>query len=292
MDATSTTDPAADPTGARPFLDDLRAWLRARRPAELVTREEAARLLAELRGDEAFWTRARPRFDEAWARGEARLRAERRALKEVLAPEARARLLEAAEALDPDPEAVRTFLRSPAIERMLGSVLYTGIFEFIRKVDLLGNLINKMPVIGPIRKRVMAAFAEEVETRLEGQIKAFLGGFSGLAVEKMIQFVLSDENREGFRTARRRLAEHLLERPVASLLPDAATATRWRDGAWQGLRRALVADEGQALDWLYEDHGEASLEAVLWEPSPLGKDLLARGLERFLAEGGWRLARA
>lgn len=278
-------------SSARPFLDDLQAWLREQEAAALVSRDEARRLVADLRQDEAFWSRVRPHFDHAWGRAEERLRGERRGLREVLSPEAQARLLDAAEAMDPDPEALRTFLRTPAIETMLGSILYAGIFEFIKKVDLLGSLINKLPVIGPIRKRVMAAFAEEVELRLEGQIKGFLGTFSGLAVERMIQFVLSDENREGFRKARRRLAEHLMQRPVASLLPDAATSARWRDTAWGALREASITDEAHLLEWLYEDHGGSTLGMWTWEGSPLGRDLLARGLERFLVERAWQVSR-
>lgn len=280
-----------DASASRAFLDDLDAWLRERRVPELVSRDEATKLIEELRKDDAFWTRFRPRFERAWARAEERARAERRPLRELLSPDAQKRLLDAAEGLDPDPEAVRTFLRSPAIETMLGSVLYTGIFEFIKKVDLLGNLINKLPVIGPIRKRVMAAFSEEVELRLEGQIKAFLGGFSGLAVERMIQFVLSDENRDGFRKARRRLAEHLLQRPLASLLPDVATTDRWRDAAWSGLREASLRDEAQLLQWIYEDHGDAPLGSWWPDASPLGRELFTRGIERFLVAKGWRLER-
>lgn len=283
----SAIEPA---TPARRFLDDLQAWLREQPAAALVSRDEAHRLLEDLRKDDAFWSRVRPHFDRAWARAEERLRGERRGLRELLSPEAQGRLLDAVEGMDPDPEAVRTFLRTPAIETMLGSILYAGIFEFIKKVDLLGNLINKLPVIGPIRKRVMAAFAEEVETRLEGQIKAFLGTFSGLAVERMIQFVLSDENREGFRKARRRLAEHLMQRPVASLLPDPATSERWRETAWRGLREASITDEAQLLEWLYQDHGDTTVGTWAWEGSPLGRDLFARGLERFLGERGWQVS--
>lgn len=278
--------------GPRRFLEDFQGWLRERRPGELVTREESSRLLDDLRKDEPFWTRARPRFDTAWERAERRLRDEKRPLKDLLSPEVQQRLLDGAEALDPDPEAMRTFLRSPAIEKMLGSVLYTGIFEFIKKVDLIGAVINRMPVIGPIRKKVMAMFAEEVETRVEGQIKGFLGGFSGLAVERMIQFVLSPENREAFGKARRRLAEHLLQRPVSSLLPEPATTARWRDAAWKALRDEALVDEAQVLDWLYQDHADAPVGSWTWDPSPLGQDLLVRGLERFLGERGWTVARA
>jgi hypothetical protein len=280
-----------DPGAPRQLLDDLRGWLRERKAAELVTRDEAGQLVRDLRQDEAFWTRLRPRFEDAWKRGEERLRAEKRALKDVLSPDAQRRLLEAAEAFEPDPEAVRTFLRSPAIEATLGQVLYTGIYEFIKKVDMLGALINRMPVIGPIRKKVMAMFEEEVATRLEGQIKQFLGGFSGKAVERMIQSVLSDENREGFKKAQRKLAEHLLQRPAASLLPDPATTARWREAVWSGLRETTLKDEAAGLDLIYQDHGDATVGAWVWEGSPLAHDLFARAFARFLGEKGWRVER-
>src|SRR5690606_16951181 len=108
----------------------------------------------------------------AWSRGEQRLRGEQRSAREMLSPEAAGRLLDAFERAEPDPEAVRTFLRSPAIEAMLGSILYTGITEFMKKADLFGNLFNRLPVIGPIRKKIMAMASEEIEQRLEGKIKS------------------------------------------------------------------------------------------------------------------------
>lgn len=280
-----------DAGAARRFVEDLEAWLRERRLADLVTREDVQRALDDLRKDEAFWTRVRPQYEQAWDRVEARLRAEKRPLRELLSDEAVQRVLDAVEALEPDPEAVRAFLRSPAFEGALGQVLYAGIREFMRKADLLGALVNKLPVIGPIRKKFMSIVADEFEPRLEGQIKAFLGGFSGMAVERMIQSVLAPENRDGFRAARRRLAEHLLARPVHTLLPDPAVAARWRQQVWDGVRGASVKDEAQLLDWLFQDHGEATLGAWVSRSRP-AQDVVVRSLERFLQDDkgkAWRL---
>lgn len=299
-DAPSDAPAAAEPPpplphhpAEEPLVLAAQAWLRGQSLAELLPREQVGALIAELRADDGFWARLRPRYEKAWLRAEERLRADDRPLRAHLSPRATARLLDGFEALDPDPEAVRTFLRSPAIEATLGAVLYAGIFEFLKRVDLIGNMVNKLPILGPIRRKVMAAFKEELDTRLEAQVKGFLGGFSGMAVERMIQSVLSPENREGFRKARRRLGEHLLDRPVKSLLPDPATSARHRDEVWSALREASLRDEREHLDALYADHGADRIGDLTPEFTPRGVALNAANLARFLAsaEGAtWRSA--
>jgi hypothetical protein len=46
---------------------------------------------------------------------------------------------------------------------------------------------------------------------------------------QMIQFVLAPENRPAFGKSGRRLAEYIMARPVASLLPPPATSEALRD---------------------------------------------------------------
>jgi hypothetical protein len=41
---------------------------------------------------------------------------------------------------------------------IVGGILYEGIFEFLRKVDIIGNIINRLPIIGPIRVAIMKEF--------------------------------------------------------------------------------------------------------------------------------------
>jgi hypothetical protein len=272
---------------ARSFVTAMEAWMRSQPVADLLPRERITELISELRADDAFWEGLRPRFETAWARGEKRLRGETRAMREVLSPEAAERILDGLERVEPDPEAVRTFLRSPAIESMLGEILYHGISEFMKKADLLGRFVGRLPVLGPLRKKVMKLFSEEVEGRLEGQLKGFLGQFSGKAVERMIDHVLSDANKDGFRSARRRLGEHLLDRPVQSLVPNAEASTRARDQLWEGLRRAAIRDEDEVIQQVYEDHGADAWGDWTWKLSARATELFAGPLARFLhSEGG------
>lgn len=254
-----------------PLVRALDGWLRAQTPSGLVQRD-----------DDALWERQRPRFETVWRRGEERLRGESRALRELLDPETAKRIVDGAAKLEPDPEAVRTFLRSPAVEAMLGEVLYNGISEFLKRADLLGRVVDKLPVLGGIRRRVTAAFKDEVEGRLEGQIKGFLGSFSGRAVDRMIQHVLADEHKDGFAEARRRVADHLLDRPVRSLVPDAETTDAWRDAVWAGFRRKSPRED-DLLTEAFAQYGDEPLDAWMFETSDRLKELLGRGLERFLA---------
>jgi hypothetical protein len=278
------------PTDATQFVTDYDAWLRTQTISSLLSKDELLGLSKELHDDDAFWETHRPRFDEVWAQGDTRLRAEDRPLRELIGKTGSERVVAAAESLDPDPEAVRTFLRSPAIETMLGAILYQGITEFLKKADLIGRVVNKLPVLGGIRRKVMGIFADEIEKHLESQIKSFLGGFSGLAVERMISFVLSEENRQGMAKARARLADHILDRPVKTLIPDSADSLRTRDRVWDGLREAQIKED-KLLDGLYADHGEERLGAWLVELIPGSRAALARPLDRFYAsEVGKRYA--
>jgi hypothetical protein len=256
-------------------------WLHQRTPSELLTADELQELLAAARKDEALWERGRPRFDRVWSKVEERLRGEARPAGELLGPRLQTRLLELVERMDPDPDTVRTFLRSSAVEDTLGSVLYTGIREFIRRADLIGAIVNKLPVIGPIRRKVMKAFGEEFDQRLEGRIKEFLGSFSGLAVDKLIQYVLKEENQPKFRQARRGVAEHLLARPVNSFLPSADKSSAWRETAWTSLREAPPR-EAEWIGRLYEDFGSQPLGELAVELSPRATEALARVAQRFL----------
>ena len=50
------------------------------------------------------------------------------------------------------------YLTQLSIYHGAGGILYEGIFEFLRKVDIIGNIINRLPIIGPIRVAIMKEF--------------------------------------------------------------------------------------------------------------------------------------
>jgi hypothetical protein len=77
--------------------------------------------------------------------------------------------------MDENPELVTAVLRSEAVELLLGHVLYEGIVEFIQQVDVLGNVVNSLPVIGPIRVQIMTAARDQLDLLVGKQIASFLG---------------------------------------------------------------------------------------------------------------------
>ena len=107
-------------------------------------------------------------------RAEKALREETRTLGELLGAEASEKVLKALENVSGDADATRSFLRTPAVEKVVGSILYEGIFEFIKGVDLLGNIINGLPIIGPIRQQIDGG-EQGLDQSLGNQVKGFWG---------------------------------------------------------------------------------------------------------------------
>jgi len=286
-EATRTARQSADVHDrATALVEQLEAWLGEQRAADLITADEIETLAAEIRADQTYWNALKPRFDAAWARVEAHLRKEDRPLKEILADPMVDRAIEAAGDVEPDVDAVGAFLRSPAVEAMLGDLLYTGISEFMRRADLVGPIIDKLPVIGSIRKKILATVADEFERRMESQIKGFLGGFSGMAVESMIQYIFRQENRAGFRSAQRQLMDHMLARPLNTLLPGNEMMLSMRDSVWDSLPEAALKNEREIIDLAFEVAGEEPLAAWLW---PLSTT--ARGVGERVLTGCWDIER-
>ena len=157
------------------LLDSLDAWLRRQTVSSVLPKAQAQALLDDLRGDRRFWAQQRRQYSRVWMQVEHALQQEARPLREVLGAETSARLLDALANMDENPELVTAVLRSEAVELLLGHVLYEGIVEFIQQVDVLGNVVNSLPVIGPIRVQIMTAARDQLDLLVGKQIASFLG---------------------------------------------------------------------------------------------------------------------
>ncbi|MBI2571979.1 MAG: hypothetical protein HYV63_33630 [Candidatus Schekmanbacteria bacterium] len=210
-------------------------WAKSRTVADLLPREHLLRL------DRRDLERLRPLYFQAVAQADDALRAERRSLGALLGQAAAERLLKTAAELEPDPEMVRASLRTKAVQEMLGSVVYDGIREFMRRVDLIGPIIDKLPIIGGIRRMVLSTIQTELEARVESQIKAFLGGFSSSTVEAAIDYVLAPTHVDDFREMRKAIVRHVLDRPLASFVPAKERAKDLHERIWRSFE-TLVED--------------------------------------------------
>ena len=269
---------------ARTLLDALDGWLRSQTISSVLPKDQAKALLVDLRDDRRFWAQQRRQFATLWVSIEEGMRSETRPLATVLGPATSARLLDAVDAMDDDPALVNTVLRSEVVERMIGHVLYEGIFEFVQRADLLGNLVNTMPVIGPIRVQMLKAARSQLDTILGAQLAKFLGEYTASAAESAVEFILAEDTAELRQKAKRKACEKLLAKPINELieLGDLEMALL-RDAVWSAVQEFRLPNEDQLLDRLYDEFGHQPFTILL--PSSKAADrgdapLFERGVPR------------
>ena len=193
-----------------------------------------------------------------------KVQAEKRSLKDLLGKESTEKFLSSVENADLyDPVVVRSFLRAPAIEKMIGGILYEAIFEFLQRVDIIGNIVNNLPIIGPIRQQIVKEFKKSLDMTLGNQIKAFLASFNRIAVQRMADFVLSSENKKLFSKANRNLVDAFISKPVSSLVPTTSVINRLYNDTWIAVKDIDVKDFDKGLDALYESAGNVTIAEVI-----------------------------
>ncbi|MFC1708269.1 hypothetical protein ACFL59_15870, partial [Planctomycetota bacterium] len=210
---------------------------------------------------ETIEKRLRPFLTRLVDKGVERLRGDQRTVREALGEETVREITEAVERLEPTEDGVRAFFEQGASEELLSNVVYSGILEFVRRADLLGPFVDRIPVIGGLRRRILSGLREEFERRAEAQVRAFLKSFSKRAVERAVEFVLSPANRDKFKRMRLKLLDRALGRRVADLVPKQDRLERMREQAWKRLHRRLEETDRwlQEHEGLRERHGQRSL---------------------------------
>jgi hypothetical protein len=160
-----------------------------------------------------------------------------------------------------EPTTVRAFLQNAAFEDMIGGILYEGIFMFIQKVDIIGNIIDKIPLLGPVRKIVMTEFKSSLDKTLGGQVKAFLStSFNRIAVERMIEFFLASKNRPALLRANGAVAKSLFDRPLSSIAPGKDTTLLLRERLWNLLRDVPPSEIITLTETMYDRVASKSLQ--------------------------------
>jgi|Transcript_9485 hypothetical protein len=269
-------------------LAALQTWICDEPFEDIVPKHGVALAVAELQKNDQFWDANKNLYEKWWAQFEETSREETRPLKDILGSEAVNSLLAAVEDADVyEPATVRAFLQNPAFETMIGNILYEGIFEFIKRVDIIGNIVNGLPIIGPIRQTIMNEFKKQLDKTLGGQITTFLKSFSRIGVERMIEFVLSPSNRKSLQTANKNVVASLLERPFASIVPDKAMTLLMRDRLWLFLRESPTDETKTIVDLIYEQIGSTKIidftdAAELLDAMPTARRIMQRNIGRFL----------
>ena len=223
--------------------DAVEKWLLNEPFDQILPREDLSEAVREFQSNSASLESNKALFEKWWLQFEKTIREETRPLKIILGSQATSELLENVEKADVyDPTTVRAFLQNPAFETMIGGILYEGIFEFIQRVDIIGNIVNKLPIIGPIRQTIMSEFKKNLDKSLGGQVKVFLSSFNRVAVQRMIDFILSPSNRISLQKANRNVVQSFLERPLSTVIPDAKFSIMVRDQIWKALPEVPTAE--------------------------------------------------
>ena len=269
---------------AETVIDRVDEWLRLQTFSGMVDRHELKKLLSDVVSDDDYWARQRGTYDTIFDEVDTLLRREERPLQQILNEGVLAKVLDQVEKVDVDPSLLKAFMRTPAVESMAGAILYTGIFEFVQRADILGNIVNGLPVIGPIRMEINKALKEQLDATLGPQVTQFLGTQSRPAVEQMISFITAEENKQAFGKSGRRLAEYLLNRPVNSIMPSRDSALKIRDQGWPVIRELVSTVEAQEklIDGFFEKNGDVRIGEYLPDLPPSAKRGLLRMWQRFL----------
>lgn len=248
-----------------PKIDYLISWSKKQSLQSIAPKPDVETIIQEIRASTTandFWDLQYANYSILFDKFESAARRESRTISTILGSNTTTTILNVAEKVDIfDPQSVNTLLRSPAFEEIIGTVIYEAILTFLEKADVLGNIVNTLPIIGPIRKQINEQLKRSLDQTLGKQIRSFLIDYNRVAISRIIELVLTKENRTRLSKTNRSLISALLSRPVSSYLPSSPDMMSLKNKVWEGLRGVVSqADVEGVLADLYESSGTDILQ--------------------------------
>ena len=142
-----------------------------------------------------------------------------------------------------------------------------GIYEFFQTIDVFGNIISGLPVLGPIRNKIRDDLKKQLDRTLGPTLRTFLKGYTSVAIGRASSFVLSDQNRRAFGAANARLLKSVLDRPLQDLLPESSdpSIAKLRTEFFEYLRQLNEEDSSDLenyAEFVYDLIGDKTLDSV------------------------------
>jgi hypothetical protein len=172
-----------------------------------------------------------------------------------------------------DPEWIRSMFRERAVEVVLADTLYAAIRDFATSLPkLIMSMLPKSGALGMLggAAGLGAKVAEEVERRLEPEIKNFLAGGTKRALEHMAEFTVAHLDDPVSREFRRNFVHFAISRSPAfhvqavteEVLTDVSTLVDHiaRHVATQGESKEIVK---RVLDRVEADWGPLQVKVAL-----------------------------
>mmetsp|Transcript_20259 Transcript_20259/g.44095 ORF Transcript_20259/g.44095 Transcript_20259/m.44095 type:complete len:376 (-) Transcript_20259:782-1909(-) len=265
----SSSSPSSATSDIRRVVD----WIMDKPLESLISKEETIAISREWTGDEVLIDGLEQTVIENWDKIVQKLtkssEGNRRTLSGLLGEEATQRLLRGVQNLDiySDSKTVNAFLQSDAVNDLFAQTLYDGIYEFFQTIDVFGNIISGLPVLGPIRNKIRDDLKKQLDRTLGPTLRTFLKGYTSIAIGRASSFILSDQNRRAFGAANSRLLKSVLDRPVQDLLrqssdPSIAKLRTEFFGYLRQLNEEDSSDLENYADFVYDLIGDKSLDSV------------------------------
>lgn len=142
-----------------------------------------------------------------------------------------------------------------------------GIYEFFQTIDVFGNIISNLPVLGPIRNKIRDDLKSQLDRTLGPTLRNFLKGYTTVAIGRAAGFVLSEQNRRAFGSANARLLKSILDRPLEDLLPESSNPSILKlrtefFGYLRGLGKEDSSDLEEYAALVYDLVGDKSLDSL------------------------------
>lgn len=250
-------------TAAAASARDAIHWIKGEELESLLPQQDCLNILDELLSDKDLIDDSEAIIVQNWDKLERKLLQESRSVSEILGAETTDRILQSVGNIDGyDPDAVKAFLGSEAVAKLLAQVLYDGIYNFFQTIDVFGNIIGQLPIIGPIRNQIRDEAKKSLDRTVGPLIKTFLRTYTKTAVMEVVDFVLSPSNRNIFSGANVKLVSNILERPVNSLIPPSDMTVKLRDDAFEYLRKVEMEDLQEYVTFCYDLVGDKSVDDV------------------------------
>jgi len=242
---------------------DLVSHISRERIEDVISREQLFAMLKEIK-ENANTGSNKLLFDTTFDKVTNYIREEQRTIGEVIGKNNSDRVLSFIDNVNIDETIVRSILQQPVVESVLSTVLYDAIFEFFQRVDLIGSIINNLPIIGAIRQTIMKEFKKNIDLVLGNQLKSFLAsGYNKIAVERMIKYILLPPQMSSIKTANKSLLKIVIARKVNSLLPSNSILEAIKANSWQSVIEAPLDELTPTINSLYDRLADKSIYNIL-----------------------------
>jgi len=238
-------------------------WIKAEQLESLLPKADTLQIIAELLSDAALIDDSEALVIKNSEKIERKLQSETRSISSIIGSDTTDRILASVENIDGyDPDAVRAFLGSEAVNKLLAQILYDGIYNFFQTIDVFGNIIGQLPIIGPLRNKIRDDAKRNLDRTVGPLIQTFLRSYTKTAVLEAAEFVLSPSNRKVFAGANVKLVKNVLDRPLNTLIPPSDMTASLRNDLFDYVRRVKVEDVEEYVTFCYDIVGDKAVDDV------------------------------